>query len=37
MVNQQGIIYEKDLGQKTEEFAKAVKKYELDETWKAVK
>ena len=37
MVNQQGIIYEKDLGPKTEEFAKDVKKYDFDETWKAVK
>jgi len=37
MVNQQGIVYEKDLGPKTEEFAKAVKKYDPDETWKVVK
>jgi hypothetical protein len=37
MVNQQGIVYEKDLGPKTEEFAKAVKKYDPDATWKVVK
>ena len=37
MVNQQGIVYEKDLGPKTEEFAKAGKKYDPDETWKPVK
>jgi Protein of unknown function (DUF2950) len=37
MVNQQGIVYEKDLGPKTEEIAKAVKKYDPDETWKPTK
>jgi hypothetical protein len=36
MVNQLGIVYEKDLGQKTEEIAKAMKTYDPDETWKKV-
>ncbi len=34
IVNQQGIVYEKDLGPKTEEFAKAMTKYDPDKTWK---
>ncbi len=34
IVNQQGIVYEKDLGPKTEEFAKGMKKYDPDKTWK---
>ena len=33
MVNQQGIVYEKDLGSKTEVIAKAMKKYDPDKTW----
>ena len=37
MVNQQGIVYEKDLGPKTEELARAVTKFAPDETWKTVK
>jgi hypothetical protein len=37
MVNQQGIVYEKDLGLKTEDIAKATTKYDPDETWKTVK
>ena len=37
MVNQQGIVYEKDLGPKTEEMVKALTKYDPDETWKPVK
>jgi len=37
MVNQKGIIYQKDLGPKTEEIARAVTKYDPDETWKALK
>ena len=37
MVNQQGIMHEKDLGPKTEEIAKAMTKYDPDETWKMVK
>jgi hypothetical protein len=34
IVNQQGIVYEKDLGPKTEEIAKAMTKYDPDQTWK---
>lgn len=34
IVNQQGIVYEKDLGPKTEELAKAMTKYDPDKTWK---
>ena len=34
IVNQQGIVYEKDLGPKTEEIAKAMTKYDPDKTWK---
>lgn len=37
MVNQQGIVYEKDLGPKTEDIAKATTKYDPDKTWKTVK
>lgn len=36
-VNQQGIVYEKDLGPGTEEAAKAITKYDPDETWQKVK
>ncbi|HAM51998.1 MAG TPA: DUF2950 domain-containing protein [Nitrospiraceae bacterium] len=36
MVNQQGIIYEKDLGPKTEEIAKGITAYDPDKTWKKV-
>ena len=34
IVNQQGIVYEKDLGPKTEEIAKTMTKYDPDHTWK---
>ncbi|HAM49986.1 MAG TPA: DUF2950 domain-containing protein [Nitrospiraceae bacterium] len=37
VVNQQGIVYEKDLGPRTEEVAKAVTKYDPDEAWEEVK
>jgi len=37
MVNQQGIVYEKDLGPKTEEIAKAMTKFDPDKTWKKEK
>jgi len=37
IVNQQGIVYEKDLGPKTKEVANAVTKYDPNETWKTVK
>jgi hypothetical protein len=33
IVNQQGIVYEKDLGPKTEAIARAMKKYDPDKTW----
>src|SRR5208337_1648209 len=36
VVNQQGIIYEKDLGPKTEDLAKSVTKYAPDKTWEKV-
>ncbi len=36
IVNQEGIVYEKNLGLKTEEIAKAMKKYDPDKTWKQV-
>jgi hypothetical protein len=34
IVNQQGILYEKDLGPKTKKIAKVMKKYDPDKTWK---
>lgn len=34
MVNQTGIVYEKNLGPETEEVAKAITKYDPDKTWK---
>jgi hypothetical protein len=37
MVNQEGIIYQKDLGPHTEEVAKTISKYDPDKTWKKVK
>jgi hypothetical protein len=33
MVNQLGIVYEKNLGPKTEEIAKAITRYDPDKTW----
>lgn len=36
IVNQQGAVYEKDLGPKTEETAKAITTYDPDKTWKKV-
>jgi hypothetical protein len=36
-VNQQGIVYEKDLGPGTEEIAKAITQYDPDKTWQKVK
>lgn len=36
IVNQDGVVYEKDLGPKTEEIAKAVTKYDPDASWKKV-
>jgi len=37
IVNEEGIIYEKDLGPNTEEVAKTISKYDPDKTWKKVK
>jgi hypothetical protein len=34
MVNQTGIVYEKNLGAQTEKVAKAITKYDPDKTWK---
>ncbi len=36
-INQQGIVYQKDLGPGTEEAAKAITKYDPDKTWQKVK
>ncbi len=36
IVNQQGVVYEKDLGPKTLEIAKAITAYDPDKTWKKV-
>ena len=33
MVNQQGVIYEKDLGRKTESLAAAITKFDPDKAW----
>ncbi len=37
VVDRQGVVYEKDLGLKTEEVAKAITKYDPDKTWQKVK
>lgn len=37
IVNQEGIIYERNLGKNTESIAKAMKKFDPDKTWKKVK
>jgi hypothetical protein len=36
VVNQDGVVYEKDLGKKTEAHAKSMKEYNPDSTWKKV-
>jgi hypothetical protein len=36
IVNQEGVVYQKDLGKNTEKIAKAVKMYDPDKTWKKV-
>jgi hypothetical protein len=36
LVNQEGIVYEKDLGKNTETLAKAIKTFDPDKTWKRV-
>ena len=33
IVNQDGVVYEKDLGEKTADLAKAIKEYDPDSTW----
>ncbi len=37
IVNQQGIVYQKDLGRNTEDAAKAITAFDPDKTWKKVK
>jgi Protein of unknown function (DUF2950) len=34
IVNQEGVVYEKNLGKETEKIARAMKKFDPDETWK---
>jgi len=34
IVSQDGVVYEKDLGKETEKIARAMKKFDPDETWK---
>jgi hypothetical protein len=36
IVNQEGIVYEKDLGKNTEKIAKAIKTFDPDKTWKRI-
>jgi hypothetical protein len=36
MINQDGIVYEKDLGPKTADLAKAITEFDPDDTWKPV-
>ena len=36
IVNQDGVVYEKDLGKDTEKIAAAMKKFDPDKTWKKV-
>ena len=36
IVNQEGVVYEKDLGKETEKIVTAMKKYDPDKTWKKV-
>jgi hypothetical protein len=36
IVNQEGVVYEKNLGEDTEKIAAAMKKYDPDKTWKKV-
>jgi hypothetical protein len=37
IVNHDGVVYQKDLGQNTEKIAKAMMKYDPDKTWQKVK
>lgn len=36
MVNHDGVVYEKDLGQQTAKIAKTMNSFDLDKTWKKV-
>ena len=36
VVNHDGVVYQKDLGKETEKIVSAMKKYDLDKTWKKV-
>lgn len=36
MINQNGVVYQKDLGEKTAEIAESIKEYNPDKTWKRV-
>jgi hypothetical protein len=36
IINQNGIVYQKDLGEKTSELAAAITEYNPDSTWKRV-
>ncbi len=36
IVNQEGVVHEKDLGSKTEEMVKSMKKFDPDKTWKKI-
>jgi len=36
IVNQDGVVYEKDLGKDTEKVAEAMASFDPDETWKKV-
>lgn len=36
IINQDGVVYEKDLGEKTDEVARAITEYDPDSTWKKV-
>jgi hypothetical protein len=37
MVNQDGVVYEKNLGKRTERIARAMKVFDPDKTWQKVK
>jgi hypothetical protein len=36
IVGQDGVVYQKDLGKKTESLAKSMKEYDPDSTWQRV-
>ncbi len=37
VVNQDGVVYQKDLGKETKKIAEAMNSYDPDETWQQVK